>query len=125
MYVKVPEPLAESLAADGFRVAGPERGIELYAETFLAASANLVTILVARHEISRFVAHVWACARRRAPAQRHSLTVVLEQDDRRLAITLEHEGFGDDAPPQAAVRGLAALVEALAEPDEDPPLRVH
>jgi len=51
MYVKVPEPLAESLTEDGFRIAGTERGIELYvnaAGMLLGASANLVTFAVAR-----------------------------------------------------------------------------
>lgn len=59
MYVKVPEDLADCLADDGFRVAGTERG----AETLLADSANLVTVLVGSQKISRFVGHLWTSMR--------------------------------------------------------------
>lgn len=121
VYVNVPELLADSLAEDGFRLAGYERGIELDAGTLLAASANLVTVLVGRHEIARFITHVWMAARRRTPGRPHRLTVIAEQDDRRLAITIEHEGFGEDGPPFAVVRGMTTLLEALAEPGKDLP----
>ena len=66
MYVKVPEEVAKSLAEDGFRMAGAERGIELYAETILAASANMVTVFAGRHEIARFTAHLLAQRRGRS-----------------------------------------------------------
>lgn len=115
MYVKVPEDLADSLADDGFRLAGTERGVELYAETLLTTSANLVTVLVGSHEISRFIKHLWASARHRAPGSK----VVLERGGRRMAITFEHEGFGTDGPPATVVHGMTALLEALAEPDQD------
>lgn len=55
VYVKVPEDLADRLAEDGFRIAGTERGVELLADT-----ANLVTVQLGSHEISRFVGHLWA-----------------------------------------------------------------
>ena len=45
-YVKVPEALADSLVEDGFRPAGTVRGADVYLGAALAASANLVTILV-------------------------------------------------------------------------------
>jgi hypothetical protein len=48
MYVKVPEQAAKSRAGDGSRMAGAKRGIELYSETILAASANLVHRSVVR-----------------------------------------------------------------------------
>jgi len=121
-YVNVPEPLGESLADDGFRRAGVERGID--AGWALSADANLVTIFVGRHEIARFIAHLWASARgprvRAAPHQ-HDLMVVIQHDNRRVAITVEHEGFGDDRPPRAVVRGMTSLLEALAEPGERRP----
>ncbi len=115
MYVKVPEELADSLADDGFRLAGTERGVELYAETLLTTSANLVTVLVGSHEISRFIRHLWASARHRAPGSK----VVLERGGRRMAITLEHEGFGPDGPPETVMHGMTALLEALGEPAQD------
>jgi len=124
MYVKVPEPLAESLTEDGFRIAGTERGIELYvnaAGMLLGASANLVTMLVGRHEISRFIGHLWASVRGRQAVNDHNMTVVLEKDGRRVAITLAHEGFGDDGPPTVVVRGMSALLEALTDLDTDRP----
>jgi hypothetical protein len=119
MYVKVPEELAESLAEDGFRMAGVARGIELYAETILAASANLVTVFVGRHEIARFVAHLLAPLRggnRRTP---DGLRIVVERGGQRVAIALAHEGFSDAGPPQALVHGMTALLEALAETEND------
>jgi hypothetical protein len=112
-YVNVPEPLSESLVEDGFREVGVQRGID--AGGLLAASANLVTIFVGRHEIARFIAHLWASASRRAPVRRHESMMVIQHDDRRVAITLEHEGFGDEGPPRAVVRGLTSLLEALTE----------
>jgi len=50
--------------------------------------------------------------------------VVIEHGDRRVAITLDHEGFGEDGPPQAVVRGMTCLLEALAELDEDRPVAI-
>ena len=116
-YVNVPESLSESLVSDGFRKAGVERGID--AGWALAAGANLVTIFVGRHEIARFIAHLWASARRRVPIHQHESMVVLQPDDRRVSNTLEHQGFGDAGPPRAVVRGLTSLLEALAEPGEN------
>ena len=81
-------------------------------------AANLVTILVGRHEIARFIAHMWAHAPGHE-SDRHDLRVALERDGQRLAITLEHEGFGSEGPSPQAVRGMTALLEALAEPDQD------
>jgi hypothetical protein len=127
MYVKVPGPLGESLAEDGFRIVGNERGIELYvngAEMLLGATANLVTVLVGRHEISRFIIHLWASARGRKPihsAHQDGMTAVVERGGRRVAITLEHEGFDDAGPPKTLVRGMSALLEALADLDADLP----
>lgn len=54
VYVKVPKDLADCLVEDGFRQAGTERGIE----SVLSDVANLVTVLVGSHEISRFVRHL-------------------------------------------------------------------
>jgi hypothetical protein len=87
MYVRVPRGLADSLEEDGFRMAGTERGIEVYAnatEMVLGASADLVTVFVGRHEISRFIAHIWALAHRRKPIQQHDMTVLVERDGRRV-----------------------------------------
>jgi hypothetical protein len=117
MYVKVPEEVAKSLAEDGFRMAGAERGIELYAETILAASANLVTVFVGRHEIARFIGHLLAPLRGRSRAPQ-GLRIVVERGGQRVAITLEHEGFTDAGPPAGLVDGMTALLEALAEPKE-------
>lgn len=117
MYVKVPEEVAKSLAEDGFRMAGAERGIELSVETLLAASANLVTVFVGRHEIARFIAHLMA----RLGGRGHTaqgVRIVVERGGQRLAITLEHEGFDGAGPPPGLVQGMTALLEALAEPEE-------
>lgn len=111
MYVKVPGDLANCLADDGFRVAGTERG----AETLLADSANLVTVLVGSHEISRFVGHLWASIRGRRNSRDGGVKVIVENKGRRLALTLEYDGFGDDGPPEKVVRGMTALFEALAD----------
>jgi hypothetical protein len=124
MYVKVPEPLAESLAEDGFREVGPERGIELYvndAAMLVGTAANLVTVLVGRHEISRFVRHLWASARGHKPIRQEGMTVVLQRGSQRVAITLQHEGFDGEEPPRTVVHGMSALLEALADPDADLP----
>jgi hypothetical protein len=59
-YVNVPEGLGESLISDGFRKAGVERGVDV--GWALSAGANVITIFVARHEIARFIAHLWARA---------------------------------------------------------------
>jgi len=89
-----------------------------------SAGANLVTIFVGRHEIAKFVARLWAAARGRAAIRTHDSMVVIEHGDRRVAITLDHEGFGEDGPPQAVVRGMTCLLEALAELDEDRPVAI-
>ena len=52
-YVVAPQKLADTLIADGFCC-----GVDLL--TALSAGVNLVSIFVARHEIARFVAHLWA-----------------------------------------------------------------
>ena len=117
MYVKVPEEVAKSLAEDGFRMAGAERGIELYAETILAASANLVTVFVARHDIARFIGHLLAPLRGRGRTPQ-GMRIVVERGGQRVAITLEHEGFAGAEPPPGLVHGMTALLEALAEPEE-------
>jgi hypothetical protein len=122
VYVNVTEQLADSLAGDGFRPAGIKRGID--PGWALAAGANLVTIFVGRHEIAKFVARLWAAARGRAATGTHDSIVIIEHGDQRVAITLEHEGFGEDGPPQAVVRGMTSMLEALAELDEDRPAAV-
>jgi hypothetical protein len=118
MYVEVPEEMAKSLADDGFRMAGNERGIELYVETLLAASANMVTVFVGRHEIARFIAHLWARLRGRDRHGADGLRIVVERGSQRVVITLEHEGFDEGEPPPALVKGMTALLEALADPGD-------
>jgi hypothetical protein len=122
VYVNVTEPLADSLARDGFRQAGIKRGID--PGWALAAGANLVTIFIGRHEIAQFVGRLWAAARGRPAIRTHDSMVVIEDGDRRVAITLEHEGFGEDGPPQAVLRGMTSLLEALAELEEDRPAAI-
>ena len=117
VYVEVPEQLADSLTADGVRRAGFHRGIDpLWA---LSAEANLVSIFVVRHEIARFVAHLWAAARGRAADGEHNSMVVFEHRGRRVAISPDHEGFGCDGPPPEVVRGMTAQLEALTDFDKD------
>ena len=117
VYVEVPEQLADTLITDGFRKAGVRHGVDPLSA--LSAGANLVCIFVARHEIARFVAHLWALARGRAADREHNSMVVFEHRGQRVAISLNHEGFGDDGPPPEVVRGLTALLEALTEFDRD------
>jgi hypothetical protein len=124
VYVTVPEDLANCLADDGFRRTGAKRGIE----TVLADGANLVTVLVGSHEITRFARHLWTFARRREPAPDSPTSeapgtsggsgakVIVEGGGRRVVIILEQEGFGDAGPPEKVVQGMAALVQALSEP---------
>jgi hypothetical protein len=57
-YVVAPQKLADILIADGFRKGGFRHGVDPL--TALSAGVNLVSIFVARHEIARFVAHLWA-----------------------------------------------------------------
>lgn len=113
VYVRVPKDLADYLAEDGFRSAGIERGIE----TVLTDSANLVTVLVGSHEISRFIGHLWAAVRHRRKSVNSGVKVIVERDGRRLAITLEHEGFGDEPPPEEVVRGMTAFLAVLSDRD--------
>jgi hypothetical protein len=125
MYVTVPEDLANCLFDDGFTPAGHKRGIE----TVLGDGANLVTVLVGSHEITRFVRHLWASARRRKPppdsgtpeARGTSVgsgaKVIVERGGRRVMITLEQEGFGEAGPPEKVVQGMATLLQTLSEPD--------
>ena len=117
VYVEVPEQLADSLIRDGFRRSGFRRGIDPLSA--ISAGANLVTIFVARHEIARFVAHLWAAARGRAVSRDHESMVVFEHRGRRVTISLDHEGFGDGGPPPEVVHGMTGLLEALAELDRD------
>jgi hypothetical protein len=112
-YVQIPPDLADCLAEDGFRIVGPPRGIE----TLLADSANLVTVLVGSHEISRFIRHLWASMRRNKATPESGAKVTIEHNGRRVAVTLEHEGFGDDGPPQTVIAGMTALFEALSKPE--------
>jgi hypothetical protein len=124
MYVKVPEPLADSLAANGFREGGSERGVEVFvsdAEILIGTVSNLVTVFVARHEVSRFIEHIWASVRHRKPDSPNGVTVVLQRGSQRVAITLEHEGFDDETPPRKVVRAMSALLEALADADKGLP----
>lgn len=109
-YIKVQRDLADSLADDGFRLAGTERG----AETLLADSANLVTVVVGSHEISRFVKHLWTAVRGRRNS-RGTAKVVVENHGRRISLTLEHEGFGDDGPPEKLAHGMTALIASLSD----------
>jgi hypothetical protein len=117
VYVEVPEQLAGTLTADGFRRSGFRRGIDPLSA--ISAGANLVTIFVARHEIARFVAHLWAAARGHAANREHESMVVFEHRGRRVAISLDHEGFDDDGPPPEVVRGMTDLLDALTELDRD------
>jgi hypothetical protein len=123
-YVNVPEELGESLISDGFRKAGVERGVDV--GWTLSAGANVVTIFVARHEIARFIAHLWACARGRSTptSGRPGSRLVFKDGDRWVAITLEHEGFGDNGPPRAVVGAMTALLEELTDPSENRPTAI-
>lgn len=112
-YVRVSRDLADCLIGDGFREAGAERGIE----TVLADSANLATVLVGTHEISRFIGNLWDSMRRGKDLPASAAKVIIEHDGRRVAITLEHEGFGSDGPPQAVVAGMTTLFEELSKPE--------
>jgi hypothetical protein len=117
VYVEVPEQLADSLITDGFRRSGFRRGIDPVAA--ISARANLVTIFVARHEIARFVAHLWAAARGRAANRDHESMGVFEHRGRRVTISLDHEGSGDGGAPQEMARGMTGPLEARAELDRD------
>jgi hypothetical protein len=117
VYVDVPEQLADSLITDGFRRFGFRRGIDPVAA--IPAGANLVTIFVARHEIARFVAHLWAAARGRAANRNHESMGVFEHRGRRVTISLDHEGSGDGGPPPEMARGMTGPLEARAELDRD------
>jgi hypothetical protein len=115
--VQISRDLADALADDGFRVAGAERG----AEALLGDSANLVTVLVGSQQISEFVRHLWKSAHRGKPTPETGQKVIIEHDGRRIALTLEHDGFGDDGPPQTLVAGMASLFKALSELEPRPP----
>src|SRR6185437_9590510 len=117
VYVEVPEQLADSLITDGFRRSGFRRGIDPVAA--ISAGANFVTIFVARHEIARFVAHLWAAARGRAANRDHESMGVFEHRGRRVTISLGHEGSGDGGPPPEMARGMTGPLEARAELDRD------
>jgi hypothetical protein len=116
-YVVVPQKLADTLIADGFRKGGFRRGVDPL--TALSAGANLVSIFVARHEIARFAAHLWAAARGHAANREHDSMVAFEHRGRRVAIWIDHEGFGDDGPPPEVVRGMTPLLEAMTDFDRD------
>jgi hypothetical protein len=117
VYVEVPGQLADTLAADACRESGFRRGIDPH--TAISAEANLVTIFVARHEIVRFVEHLWAAARGRTADREHDSTVAFEHRGRRVATSLDREGFGDDGPPLKVVHGVTGLLEVLTELDQD------
>jgi hypothetical protein len=115
-YVLVPEDLGRLLVEDGFSESGFTRGAETWAEVGVSTTANLVTIFVARHEVARFVSHLWDHARRRG-SDHHQTRIVAERDGRRLVLTLEQEGFGTAGPPLPVVQGLSALLAAMDQPD--------
>jgi hypothetical protein len=110
-YIKVPGDLANRLADDGFRLPGAERGVEV----LLADSANLVTVLVGSHEISRFVRHLWAAVRGRRNSRGGTVKVVVENKGRTVSLTLEHEGFGDEGPPEKLAHGMTVLFTSLSD----------
>jgi hypothetical protein len=118
VYVTVSEDLANRLLDDGFSQAGGKRG----AGTVLADGANLVTVLVGSHEITRLVRHLWMSAHRRGAAFDSGASaisetrVIIERDGRRVSIALQQEGFGDDGPPEKVVQGMSALLQALSGP---------
>jgi len=117
-YVVAPQKLADTLIADGFRKGGFRRGVDRL--TAISAGSNLVGIFVARHEIARFVAHLWAAARGRAGNREHDSMVAFAHRGRRVAIRIDHEGSGDDGPPPPeVVRGMTTLLEAMTEFDRD------
>ena len=91
VYVEVPKQLADTLIMDGFRKAGVRHGVDPLSA--LSAGANLVSIFVARHEIARFVAHLWALARGHVPNREHNSMVIFEHRGQRVAISLDHEGL--------------------------------
>jgi isopentenyl diphosphate isomerase/L-lactate dehydrogenase-like FMN-dependent dehydrogenase len=97
-YVVVSQKLADTLIADGFRKGGFRRGVDRL--TAISAGANLVGIFVARHEIARFVAHLWAAARGRAANREHDSMVAVAHRGRRVAM-------------------MTTLLEAMTEFDRD------
>jgi hypothetical protein len=41
--------------------------------------------------------------------------VVVENKGRRVSLTLDHEGFDDDGPPEKLAHGLTALFTSLSD----------
>jgi hypothetical protein len=118
VYVEVPPDLAERLVDDGFRRAGVKRGAGLAetAQAGIEVGANLVTILLAQYQIPEFLQHLRAFVRGRRE-QRHSAKLVIEVDGRRMAISLEGERDEAGDIPVALMRGMAALLSSLTDPE--------
>jgi hypothetical protein len=110
VYVEVPEELADLLEDDDFVVAGSPRGAgadALIAVSAAGAGASVATILLVRHDIHRFIGHLWNWTRTRGDG----VEVTFAQTVGELSVTYRMKNL----PPEIAVDLITTSLAPLLE----------
>jgi hypothetical protein len=121
--VQVPDGLASELAADGFGEVGTFRGVGDQAVLMITSvAANLVTILVAKEQISAFVKGVRAwMTRRTGPAADSEFVLDVSarvgRDQRTLRLVSRRSTAGQ--PPDIDMAALGSLLKAAFDDAPD------
>ncbi|MEV6636783.1 hypothetical protein AB0M54_39210 [Actinoplanes sp. NPDC051470] len=120
MYVEVPRELRADLEELDIVVSGPHRGA--VADVLvsigvvggaLGATADVVTVLMGRAEVTRLARRIWARARRRDETKRIVLEV--RQGADRLNVTFEVTGPETKVAAEVFAHGLAGAFAAVLE----------
>jgi hypothetical protein len=109
VYVDVPEDLAILLEEDDFVVVGVAKGPgtdALIAINATGLGAGLTTILLARHDIHRFIGHLCAWTRNRSPGV--EVTVVHAVGE--LSVTYQVKNLPPDVARDLITSSLAPLL---------------
>jgi hypothetical protein len=131
-YVRVSAEVADDLRRRGFMPRGADRGpreIVQAVEVILGAAgsaaalgADSVTMLVARHQVKRFVEGLWSRANSddsTAETGRRRIAVIVSDDGVRRSVALETDGYGKH-PPDVVVSAFAELIAELTDRQSRP-----
>lgn len=119
-YVDIPRDLQADLEELEIELAGHPRGPAtdaLVAITVtgsaLGASADLVTVLMGRAEITRLARRLWGRVRNREESTRVVLNI--RRDSTRLTVSFELSGPDTELAAEAFVQGMAGAFTAVLE----------
>jgi hypothetical protein len=122
VYVQVPQDLADILKDDDFVVAGGTWGAAsdalIVVGTSVGIGAQLTTVLLARHDLARFVRHVWAWTTRRRDGADRELEIRIKVGTGSLTLTCRAEGLSPETATQMITTVLTPALTQLANPDE-------